>query len=47
MGDIPAVKIPEFLLELSNTIEKSNLSFEEYLNSKKEEFKGILNKYAV
>ena len=47
LGDLPAVKIPEFLLELSNEIEKSNLDFQQYLNEKSQEFEAIFNKYAV
>lgn len=46
-GDLPAAKIPEFLLELSKTIESSNLSFNEYIISKEDEFKGLVNKYEV
>ena len=47
IGDIPAVKIPEFLLKLSNVVEESNLNFEEYINREKEDFKVLFNKYAV
>ena len=47
LGDIPAVNIPEFLYELSNNVEKSNLIFNKYINDKKEEFRELINKYAV
>lgn len=47
IGDIPAAKIPEFLLELSNEVEKSNLSFDDYLIKKDKEFRELVAKYEV
>lgn len=46
-GDIPAVKIPEFLFELSKNVEKSNLNFDEYITNNENEFKELVNKYEV
>lgn len=46
-GDIPGNKIPELLYELAKEIEASNLKFEEYLAGREENFKEIVNKYAV
>lgn len=45
IGDIAAVKIPEFLLELSNDVEKNNLSFDDYLIKKEKEFRELVAKY--
>lgn len=47
LGDIPAVKIPEFLLNLSNDIEESNMEFNDYLIKKEKEFKDLVAKYEV
>ena len=45
IGDIAAVKIPELLLELSNDVEKNNLSFDDYLIKKEKEFRELVAKY--
>lgn len=47
LGDIPAVKIPEFLSVLSKEVENSKLSFVKYLIEKEEEFKELADKYQV
>ena len=46
-GDIPAVKISEFLFELSKNVEKSNLNFDEYISKNENEFKALVTKYEV
>ena len=46
-GEIQAVKIPEFLFELSKNVEKSNLNFKEYILKNESEFKELVNKYNV
>ena len=46
-GDIPAATIPEFLLELAKKVEGSNLEFNNYIIEKEDEFKELINKYAV
>ncbi len=47
LGDIPAIKIPEFLSKLSNQVENSKLSFDDYLIKKEKEFKELIDKYQV
>lgn len=47
VGDIPAVKIPEFLFELSKNVENNELSFDDYLINKEEEFRELVDKYQV
>lgn len=46
-GEIPAKKIPEFLLELANLKIASNFeNFEEFLDNKSSEIKDLVNKYS-
>lgn len=47
VGDLQAMKIPEFLFDLSKNVENSNISFDNYLVEKEEEFRELVNKYAV
>lgn len=46
-GDMVDVKIPEFLYELATVIKTENISFNEFVTNKENEFKLIVNKYLV
>lgn len=46
-GDLLAKDIPEFLYELASTLKEGRLEFSEYINSQKEKFQSILEKYRV
>ena len=46
-GDIVATAIPEFLSKLAKDIKESNLSFDEYIKTKEDNFKNIVNGYLV
>ncbi|MDV4150101.1 nitrite/sulfite reductase [Clostridium sp. AL.422] len=46
-GDLPASIIPEFLLELAKNVENANLEFINYVSDKEDEFRELVNKYAV
>lgn len=46
-ADIQSSKIPEFLFKLSKKVEESNLSFEDYLSDREDEFKILVEEYSV
>lgn len=46
-ADIQSSRIPEFLFRISKKVQESELSFEEYLTNKADEFKGLVEEYSV
>ncbi|MEG0295360.1 MAG: nitrite/sulfite reductase [Clostridium sp.] len=46
-GDIPEEDISNFLLEVGETVERSNMLFKEWINRESEEFKAVIEKYSV
>lgn len=47
MGDILTTQIPEFLYLLASSIEKSELTFSEYMKEKKEDFETLINENVI
>ena len=46
-GEMVSTKIPEFLYELAQAVEKSNLDFERYIVEEEAVFNALVEKYIV
>lgn len=46
-GDMLPERIPEFLYKLGENLESSSMDFDNYINSKKDEFNELVEKYSV
>lgn len=46
-GEIMKDDIPEFLYQLSKTIEESNITFDDFIENHEEELENLINKYIV
>ena len=46
-GDILSTEIPEFLYELALLLKKENITFEEFIKNRENEFQELVNKYLV